>query len=388
MDVFFATWEDTVPRTLYEYNGTTRTIELVNGSKLLLKSRHINNPRRGRDAAKGLNVNRVADDEAAMGFDKTLYNNALACIRRPGLISYYICYTTPILNEYHDTATAKGHILIHCSSRENPHNAESYVPDMLAEMSAQEAEREIEGRWVALEGRIWREWDNGKTGSKIDRFWPESNVHKHVYNPRLPYYLFLDLGVGNGAYVVVQRLEALRHGNTGDRVFPGSVWVAVAELMPSRDGSASRAFQIIDQNFGTPIRVISGADMDTRASTDAKTARHFVRQIWGGDVPITPVSGVWADKQIQEAQLSFLIKSAAGDRRFCVSQDMVVLDKDSKRGINELMKQDTWPENVGKMRGVYLNKDGRLEHVRDALLYGAVGQMAKPSNNKTSRIPG
>ena len=129
--------------------------------------------------------------------------------------------------------------------------------------------------------------------------------------------------------------------------------------------------------------------MNTRAITDAKTSRHYVRQVWGGEVPVTPVSGVWADKQIQADQMGYLIKCAAdGGRRFCVSKDMVCMDADSKRGINELMSQDTWPENVGKMRGVYLNKDGRLEHVRDALLYGAVGQMAKPSNNKTSRVPG
>ncbi len=385
MDVFLATWENIIPNSLYTYNGTTRTIELINGSKLILKSRHINNPRRGRDAVKGLNVNRVADDEAAQGFDKKLYNNAMACIRRPGKIRYYNCYTTPLLNEYHDVATDEGHTLVHCSSRDNPHNDAEFVQDLVAEMSAQEVEREVDGRWVALEGLIWK-WDNGKVGSKVERFWPQSNVHRHAWNPDKPYYLFLDLGVGNGAYFVVQRLDANLYGQTGAKVFPGSVWVVVAELMPSRDGSASRAFGILDQHFGAPLKVVSGADMDTRASTDSKTARYFVRERWGGSVPIQPISGEWADKQVQHSRLSYLVEQAGGNRRLCVSKDLIQLDTESKRGIHEIMAQDTWPDNAGKTKGVYFNKEGRLEHARDALLYGAVGQMAPPTYNKTGRV--
>ncbi len=383
---FLTAWRRIVPSRLWHHHVSEGKISLINGSSFWLGSRFVDRPSRGKDEYRGPDIDWWLDDEAAVGFDPEFHTNTCAAIRKGGKYRFYTATTTPRLGQYYDFVHKENQTALYSSSRDNPHLPDDYVDDLLDNMSAQQAEREIEGKWVALEGLVWKYWDNGIEGDKVKRFWPESNVHRHVYNPDKPYYLFLDIGVGNGAFVVVQRLDANLHGQTGSRVFPGSVWVAVAELMPSRDGSASRAFGILDDHFGAPLKVISGADMDTRASTDAKTVRYFVRERWGGSVPIQPISGDWADKQMQQSRLDYLIKSARGERRFCVSKDMVCLDPHSKRGINELMVQDTWPDNAGKMRGVYFNKEGRIEHVRDALLYGAVGQMAPPKHLKTDRV--
>jgi hypothetical protein len=360
-DVFIQTWCDTVPPELYSIKWGDMTIELVNGSKILLRSRHVDNPNRGKDANRGLDVNWVIDDEAARGYDAEQYSNMLACIRRPGNLRFYACTTTPLLNEYHDLATSDGHTVVYSSSRDNPHLPEGWVDDLASQMSPQQAEREIDGRWVALEGLVWGTWD--------DSIWPEGNIHEHTFSAKLPWYLFLDLGVGNGAYVAAQRVDATHRGR---RLFDGGVWVVVAELTPLHDGSASRAFQRLLDNFGRPSKVVAGSDINTRASTDGKTAMYFVRQAFGGAVPVVPVQGWIADKQIQYNRLLYMMAAATGERRLCVSKNLISLDGDAGRGVMQLVKQDTWPERAGKARGVFLEKDGRLEHIRDALLYGAV----------------
>jgi len=383
---FLRAWYRIVPKSLYRHHISDGRIDLINGSSFWLGSRFVDNPTRGKEEFRGPDLDWWIDDEASLGFDPEFHTNTCAAIRKGGRFRFYAATTTPRLGEYYDFVHSPGQTVIYSTSRDNPHLPDDYVDDLYAHMSSQQAQREIEGKWVALEGLVWRDWDNGLVGGEVKRFWPDSNVHRHVYNPDKPYYLFLDLGVGNGAFVVVQRLDALSGGNSGSPIFPGSVWVAVAELMPHRDGSADRALGIIDAHFGRPAKVVCGADIDTRASTDAKTARYFVTKRWGGSLPIQPVSGTWADKQIQQGQLEFLIRQAGGNRRFCVSRDLIQLDKNSKRGINELMAQDTWPDSAGKVRKMFMKKEGRLEHVRDALLYGAVAQMAPPSYNKTNRV--
>ena len=45
------------------------------------------------------------------------------------------------------------------------------------------------------------------------------------------------------------------------------------------------------------------------------------------------------------------------------------------------MAQDEWDDETGQNAN-YLPKEGRLEHVRDALLYGTVGAMSPPSYAK------
>lgn len=378
--IWVQSWEEIVPPELYRYRDggkLGRRIEVANGTIILLRSRHINNVRRGRGAMRGINATWSVNDESAKGFDREQYVNQHACIRRHGKRRFNVCITTPVLGDYYDLVHSPNHNVVHWTSRDNPWLPPGWVDDLATEMSSAQAEREIEGKWVALEGLVWKTWKNKE--------WPRGNIHEHKFRPGNPFYLFLDLGVGNGAYVIVQ----LAPGRPmGPSLQASSVWVACAEFTPQHDGSASRAFQKIKQIYGTPCMIIGGADMGTRASTDALDAMYFARQVFGGGVPVQAVSGWQASKQVQYDRLSYLIlQEATNERRFCISKHFVSHSPDAKRGIRELMVQDTFPDNAGKVKGVFLNKEGRLEHIRDALLYGAVGIMSPPKMMATPHRP-
>jgi hypothetical protein len=358
-DVFLQAWIDLVPKELYKLNRSEMTLTMINGSIIWLRSRYVNNPSRGKDAHRGLDVSWVIDDEAAEGFDRELTTNVLACCRRAGRNRFYACTTTPRLNEYHDFATSQGHNIVYSSSRDNPHLPADWVNAISGQMSIQQAQREIEGRWVALEGLVWDRW--------VNKSWPNGNLHSHVFNPDLPWHLWLDLGVGNGAYLAVQPVQATK---LGQRLYNGVIWVIVGEHMPTHDGSASRAMQRVKERFGQPSVIVCGADMNTRSNSDGRTPMFFASQIFPG-TQVFPIKGWRADKQIQYNQATAMVETVAGERRLCMSDNLISLE-DATRGIKQLIQQDTWPENAGKVIGTFLNKEGRLEHVRDALLYGAV----------------
>jgi hypothetical protein len=367
---FLREWMACVPRKLWTYNSKHETIRLINGSMFYLSTRKINNPSAGKDVTRGNTLNWVVDDEAALGFDHEMFTNTMAAIRRRGKSRFYAFTTTPRINDYYDLVHSPGHIAIYSTSRDNPWNDEEWVDDVESQMSEQQAEREIGGKWVHLEGLCWPKWS-------WDR-WPEGNVYEYRHQPSEDWYLFLDLGSSTGAYYVVQQVNQANH----QRGMPGrDVWVATTELLPSDDGSASRAFQRLNALYGRPAMVIGGADMGTRASTDGKTATYFVRRVWGGGVPVKAISGWMADKQVQYDALSECIMDVNGHRSLCMASEFSSIGQNSgkaKRGINELIKQDVWPDNVGKSSRQFFAKDGRLEHARDALLYGAVGIMSPP----------
>lgn len=376
---FVAEWQRIVPNPLYKYLKSDKIIEFINGSKTYLSSCYIDNPSRGRDADRGVSVQGVVHDETAWGFNRDLYTNVSAAIRGSQFGRFYACLTTPVLNDYQDVATSDGHILMHGPSWDNPYLPDGWAEELSKEMSPQQYKREIDGQWVPLEGRIWDTWS--------DEPWPRGNRHHCEYNPHLPWYLFLDLGVGNAAYLVVQRVDASK---SGLQLFPGSVWVVVAQLMPDHDGSASRAFQRLGDLYGRPCCIVGGADMNTRSVSAGDTAMYFARQVWGEDVMVKIADGWIADKQVQYNRTTYLIRDAVGARRFCVSKDIQSLDSHStrKRGILDVMAQDTWPDNVKRRRVEFFPKEGVLEHCRDALLYGAVCEMAPPTFQRTSRRPG
>lgn len=358
-DIFLSAWIDIIPRELYKLNRSEMTIQLCNGSFVYLRSRHVENPSRGKVALKGLDISWVVDDEAAEGFDIETTTNSMACCRRPGRHRFYCCVTTPLLNDYYKFATKRGHKIVYSSSFDNPYISRKFIEDLEKQMSPQQARREIYGEWVELEGLVWNTWKN--------ELWPNGNIHKHVFDPSYPWFLWMDIGVGNGAYLVVQSIPAERFGQT---VYDGNVWIIVAQLMPERDGSVSRALQRL-HSYGNPSIVVVGADINTRSQGDARTPMYFANQAYPG-TPVHPIDGWMSNKQIQYDRVSAMILDVRGERRLCVSEDIHTIGGETGRGIMELVQQDTWPENSGKVRGQFLAKDGRLEHVRDALLYGCV----------------
>jgi hypothetical protein len=324
-----------------------------------------------REVIKGINLAWAIDDEAAYKFDEQKYLDIDAAIRVDTPYRFHDTLSTPKLGPYKDLVESPGHNLVHTTSFENPHLPPDWAENMAAQMGQEYMEQEILGRWVALSGRIWKHWSNED--------WPAGNIHRHKHNHREPYFLFFDLGVASSAWLIIQAVEPIHKGRTLWNHDP--VWVVTAEYMPRRDGSVDSILRQIKQDFGQPARVVAGADLTTRSSTDAKTANWFVIRHFG-QVPTTPVKGaLLGDKEIQHAQLSYGIKDTRDRRRFCASSNIIrplegkKRSKD-KRGIIELMEQDQWPEKVTGM--TFLPKEHRLEHVRDAAMYGAVACMFPP----------
>jgi hypothetical protein len=370
--VFIRKWKTHVPPELYTINKGECRIDWFNGSMLYYGPRNITGSvAQMEDGQSGADYSFVIDDEAAMKCSLRFYANVLGTIRHPSPVRFYLTITTPRVGPYKRLVTSKGHKLFMGTSYDNPYLPENFVDELIASMSRQQAEREVYGKFVSLEGKIWPEAD-------LDNAWPKGNIDNEwpSFKQGEPWWLFCDLGSANGAFSVVQRRPATRHGR---KMFDGFVWVAVADLCPHKNANAARAFQILDSNFGSPCCVVGGADINTRASTDGKTISYFAKQVWS-NIPVIPVSEKVFDRQIQYDRMSYLVCSALGQRRFTVAKNFVSLDHDSKRGIKEMFEEDAWPENREMGKNEILPKDSSnmVQHIRDSLLLGAVAKMAPP----------
>ena len=379
-DIFLAEWQRLVPLELYTINASRMVIECRNGSLIYVRSRNVDN--KYKEVIKGINLAWVIEDEIAYKYDKQKFWDVDAAIRIDTPYRFHDTGTTPKMNEYYNLMhdengdLKKGHRIVQASSHDNPHLPKGWADNLAENFDERYAEQEIFGRWISLSGRIWDRWS--------DEIWPNGNVHPHKHDHDKPYYLLLDIGVAGSAWVIVQELpvqfEMINRGYKRD----DTIWVATAEFMPSteRGGHITRVLPLIKEQFGTPIRICCGHDVGNRSLTRGETPRSILSNHFGS-IPTTPIgaSGNYrSDKILQHAQLSGGIYDTRGRRRFCVSQDYYKHNPETNRGLVQLMKQDTWPSSSdGKIHPNYLPKEGRLEHVRDALLYGSVGVMFKPS---------
>jgi hypothetical protein len=378
--VFLRKWKTHVPPELYTINKGERLIRWWNGSLLYYGIRNITGSMaQMEDGQSGADYTFVIDDEAAMKCSLTFYANVLGTIREPSDVRFYLTITTPRVGPYKRLVTSPGHKLFMGRTSDNPYLPENFVEDLMASMSKQQIRREIYGEFVSLEGKIWPEFDG-------ENAWPKGNIDyvQKGFNPNEPWWLFCDLGSANGAYAVVQRRDANLYG---DKIFSGSVWVIVADLCPYKDANAARAFRILDSNFGSPVCVVGGKDINSRAGTDGKTIAFFARQTWS-TIPIVPVSEKVYDRQIQYDRMSYMVCSALGERRLTVAKNFVSIDPDSKRGVLEMFEEDAWPGNREMAKGEILPKDSGnvVQHIRDALLMGTVAKMAPPDWNYTEEV--
>jgi hypothetical protein len=362
--VFLASWRKLVPKELYKINKGEEMITWINGSVLYYGPRNVSGSTEAmRDKYRGYNLTFVIDDEAAIGCDEQFYTNVLAAIRVPSTVRYYFTISTPKVGPYRDLVTSENHTLYRGSSRDNPYLPAGEIDALAANMSRDQVRREIDGEFISLEGRIWKTADMSQAWSAGNR----DDEHP-AFKPGHPYWLLCDLGSSTGAYVVIQQRKAAL---SGQQLFPGPVWVAVADLCPQNDASAARAFAMIKEHFGTPVGVTAGADINTRATTDGTTVSYFAQQCFG-NVPIYPCNESLYSKQVQYDRLSYLMCAAGGERRFTVARDYVELDPDSKRGVRQMLEVDEWPEEMKRRASDFLpkNRECRVQHTRDALLMG------------------
>lgn len=386
--VFLKKWRKIVPPELYNLNKSEQCITWFNGALLFYAPRNITGSQAmAEDSQLGQDTTAIIDDEAALKCNRNMYINNLATIREPSPVRYYLTLSTPRVGPYKRLVTSPGHKLFRGTSRDNPYRVKNYVENLIANMSPEQKRREIDGEFVALEGRIWK-------NSDINTAWPNGNRHdQHTkFDDKKPWWLFCDLGGANGAYVIVQKTDPIYRGR---RLFRGPVWVAVADLCPYLDASASRAFQIIDQHFGlksggkSPVGVVAGNDVTTRDQGSGLNVAYFAKKIWS-NIPIHACDERDSSKQMQYDQLSYGVYSFKGERRFTVARNFVSLDDQSKRGVREMFEEDEWPPESQRRLTDFLpkNRDNRVQHTRDALMMGAVEIMFPPSFGFSSNPAG
>lgn len=372
-DIFLAEWDKIVPSDLYKLNEGKRRITWVPTGALMYYGPRVvtGSVSYQADKWRGRNLTFVIDDETAIKFVMELYQNLMGRIRVKSPYRLYYTSSTPKVGPYGRFLRSKGHKLFKGATWDNPYIDKETIQGLKDSMSDQQARRELGGELIALEGRLWPEAD-------IHTAWPEGNRHDKwtKFRSNEPWWLFCDLGGATGAYVVVQQTTSYYRNR---ELFPDSVWVAVADLCPHDDASASRAFQRLRAEFGTPVGVVAGADINTRSSGDGRTIAYFVEQVWPG-ASIYACSERHYDKQMQYDKLTFLIKSVVGNRRFTVAKNFVSLDKNSKRGVREMLEEDAMPEISRRRPSDVLpkNKEIVVQHVRDAMLMGAVKIMSPP----------
>lgn len=372
-EIFFPAWFEIVPEECYTLNQKKNCITWFNGSMLFYSVRAVTGSvERLRNKFRGRNLNWVIDDEAAIGCDNQQYANTLGAIRRKSDVRFYFTISTPLVGAYKRLITSEGHQLYRGTSRDNPYLPPNFVDNLIANMSADQVRREIDGEFISLDGKIWKT-------AKIEGSWPNGNrndVHTS-FDPSIPWYLFCDIGSATGSYIVVQAAKSMLLGKS---LYHGPTWVCVADFCPNSDASATRAFTLLKQHFGTPTEIVAGADVDTANSVTGDTVAYHASEVWGNSVRITPSSERYYKKQIQYDRLNFGICDALGNRRLTVARDYVSLDQDSHRGLLNMFEEDEWPELDKRRPSDFLpkGKDNVVQHVRDALLMGAVEVMFRP----------
>jgi hypothetical protein len=249
---------------------------------------------------------------------------------------------------------------------ENPGLSPELIEQWRSTMSPAMFEREVLAMVKALSGKIWDMVD-------VSQPWPYGNLDTTFkqFDPSLPFYLGCDIGSATGAYIILQK-PPKRWGDRADR------WVIVGELCPASDGNVRRCMELIKLQFGTPSGVAVGIDVNTRGAGDGATPAYFIEKVFG-NVPIHACDEHVFGKQLQYDVTSSLFLAGTDNRRLTIAENYIRLDRDSRRGIPEMLEEDVWLEPDKRRPGDVLpkNKEILVQHARDALMMG-ITAIAKP----------
>jgi len=382
--VFLKKWFQIVPKRLYTHRvGDNLIIWNPTGAQLFYGPRNITAGSAAmEDAQLGQDATFILSDEESLKCNYNMYVNNLGIIRERSNVRFYLTAATPRPGAYKRLVTGKTHKLYRGSSYDNPYLPPNTIRDMEANMGRAQARRELLGEFEALEGSLWpdanwEKWD--PKNPNTDCAWPNGNRHDTftTFDKDKPWWLGCDLGGANGAYVVVQKTDAVYRGRM---LFSGPVWVAVADLCPRRDANAEKAFRTLREHFGVPAGIVGGMDINTESAGNGKTVAFYSRNIFS-NVKIYPCSERDEDKQLQYTLLSSLINSYKdGHRRFTIARDFISLEPESYRGVQEMIVEDAWPADDKIREGDVLpkNKEITVQHTRDALLM-LTGKIMKPA---------
>jgi hypothetical protein len=360
--VFLRKWRSIVPPELYHINRGEQCIKWINGSLLYYGPRNITGSyQASEDSQLGIDTTFIIDDEAALRCSRMMYTNNLGTIRLPSDVRFYLTLTTPRLGDYKDLVDSKNHVLFQGRSSDNPYLPEGYIETLREGMSKRQARRDIDGSFESLEGMVWDDFIP-------DKQYPKGNRHWAKFNPDRPWYIAGDIGLSS-AYLIIQRYP--EQDINDRRIGNGQVDVVVGEFAPSAEDTRSTFMRIKNYYPGRPANFCTGIDTEsTKSWVEGSKASEIINHkdlYW--DLPILHPSGGERYKSTQFDRASGLVCTYDGRRRFLVSDKLVSHDSENRRGILELMAQDEYPD--GPKRGDFLNKDGKLEHMRDALFYWA-----------------
>lgn len=375
MNLFLDMWEKTIPPELYTIRRQDRKITW-NRTGSWLRYDHRNLKGSLQQTIKhfqGWTYAFHIDDETSTDCSLELLNAIENRIRQPGApILARLTVSTPRVGEYAELLSLPDSVTITGRSEDNPYIPLELRQQQRASMSRAQARRDMDGELVALEDQLWPDVD-------LLNSWPIGNVDdQHPrFNPSFPWYLGCDMGSATGAYVVVQPVP-----NGVGRGEPR--WVIVSDFCPQSSGDVKRAFHKLRLEFGTPAGIASGIGMGTRSDTDGATPAFFIAKTWGGPVDLFICDEDHASKHVQYDTLSALFRASDGTRRLTVARDMVdkvaQLDKDSRRGVIEMIQQDVWSADPSVSSRMYLPKGPkiRISHIRDSLLALATEVLEPP----------
>lgn len=356
---FWPLWQEIVPSEYYYFHKSQRVIEwLPTSSRMVLRALHVDNS--NKEPGRGPNLAWLIIDEAAKGFDSKRISTLAKAVRDPQSKSLFIAtLSTPKTNGYQDLVERVGHEMIHATSFDNPFLSAEWRDALLEDIDDPAFIRqEVYGEFVAQSGRVWSTWS--------DEHYPKGNVMRGAAHDKArPYYLFADIGL-RSAYLIVQRAN---EGSLGT----DPTLVVTAEFQPG-DEPTNTTLSRIDREYGAPQRVFVGADVNTKSIQTGITAEYLIRQLWGAGVQVLPVTGDWADKELQYSATSALILDTSGRRRLTVAEKLKSHDSHTRRGIRETMARQTWPEKALRSAEFFDRDKQRNPYIDtcDALCYGAI----------------
>lgn len=362
---FLMRWAEHVPSELYDHELSKRRIWLKNRhgppTPIFYRGRDIANQK--KEKGRGPDLAAVFFDELRQDPTDKEWKVILPSVRHPKAKKRIVCTgSTPLKNWYYDVVkdgVEKGHAVeVNGTSWDNPHQDENDIEIQMGNCDRQWARQEHWGEWITLGSQAW---DNANL---IDD-WPIGNMHPHRFDPSLPFTIACDLGVRSG-WLIIQHI----HGHAGLPTSP-MVDVVVGEYTPN-DGDTEKVARAIEVDYGTPAKIICGADVNTRNIVNGQTAAAMFRNL-GWVCPIIPIKGDMALKEPQYRATKRCLENVRGERTLCISRHLKTHEP-HHRGIKEVLSIDAWPENSPRS-GEFLPKDkangGRgLEDIRDAMMYG------------------
>jgi hypothetical protein len=346
-DILIPLFTKMVPEHLYKYDKQSRDIRWVNGSVTMLRSAMTSSGQaKAKQLFRGPTISSVIFDEAVKLPDERLYQQACAMIRDTSARFRYVdLVSTPemnwiyrvskklnVANDSKQVNTAKlktdGGEMTAASffgkTHENRYLPSDFVTGLKVDYDETFAQQELYARFVAMEGRIFKTFDD-------EREFPAGNMVDYQHPKGKPYILSGDIGSAENCWILWSPLMLGGQWR----------WVAFAELQGS--GGTDEVLSRIKAEYGNPSAVYIGHDVNTRDSASGMTSAYFIGQHFGS-VPINKLSGSNMDKSYRLSRVFQAIKDTEGNRRLLMSKSFRTIGRDRNRGMRTMIAEYVWDD--------------------------------------------